>query len=74
MTLHELGQTLRQMYEEAPSGRQVTMIHLFGIRFAKEIRAGGYSPASIAKDAGISGNYATEISKGMNLSEYVVEK
>ena len=38
MTLMELSCTLRDMYDNAPDRDQVAMIHLFGIKYANEIK------------------------------------
>ena len=74
MTLAELGLKLKEMYENAPKGNQVVMIHLFGIKFHKEISESGLSKKDIALAAGISEAYGTEISKGVKLGEYVKVK
>lgn len=34
MSLQQLADELREMYETAPRGEQVVMIHLFGIKYA----------------------------------------
>ncbi len=47
------------------------MIHLFGIKYADEIKESGIAPKEIAKDADINESYGTEISKGMKLKKYV---
>lgn len=72
MTLLELGLKLKDMYENAPKGDSTTMIHLFGIMHAKEIRDADYTPRDILKVAGMPASYQTEISKGVRLSKYVV--
>ncbi|MCY4120067.1 MAG: hypothetical protein OXG72_04010 [Acidobacteria bacterium] len=55
--------------------RKPTMIHLFGILYAREIDGCGDKPTrtakEIAKKAGIGENYGTEIDKGRLLAEYV---
>ena len=38
MTLLELSSSLKDMYENAPETDQSTMIHLFGIKYADEIK------------------------------------
>jgi hypothetical protein len=43
MTLNELGAKLKSMYENAPKVDVVTMIHLFGIKYAYEITIGKHS-------------------------------
>lgn len=71
MNAASLAEILRKAYENAPHGEAVVMIHLFGIRYAKEIRECGQSPAAIAKLGGISETYGTEINKAANLAKYV---
>ena len=74
MTLNELGSTLRKLYEEAPKGDAVAMIHLFGIRYATEIKASEFSKKDIIRQSGISTSYLTELAKGVKLAEYVIPK
>lgn len=71
MTLQQLGQKLKEMYFESKEGEAVVMIHLFGIRYASEIRESGESMKAIAVAAGIQESYGTEISKGVKLSKFV---
>lgn len=74
MTLKELGSTLRKLYEEAPKGDAVAMIHSFGIRYATEIKASEFSKKDIISQSGISTSYLTELAKGVKLAEYVIPK
>lgn len=74
MTLHQLAQKLKEMYEKAPYGEAVAHIHLFGIIYAKEIENGSYSVKDIIKYSGLKESYQTEVTKGMKLSKYVVVK
>jgi hypothetical protein len=74
MTLNELGIKLREMYENAPKGDSVAMIHLFGIIYAKEINNIENSKKEIIEVSGISKSYITELSKGVKLADYVVPK
>jgi len=74
MTLNELGEKLHEMYSDAPKGDAVAMIHLFGIRYANEIKIGNYSKKDIANAARIPESYGTEISKGVKLAQYLKEK
>ena len=69
MSLQQLADELRQMYDTAPLGEQVTMIHLFGIKYAAEI--GQFTPAAIVQCAGLRQSYGTEVNKGRNLAKYV---
>jgi 5-methylcytosine-specific restriction protein B len=74
MTLQQLGEILNQMYFGADEAETAAMVHLFGIKYAKEIRDSGASMKAIAKAAGINESYGTEISKGVKLSRWVVTK
>lgn len=69
MEAKELGQILNDMYTNAPRGEQVTMIHLFGVKYSEEIRKCGIK--EIVKESGIRSTYLTEISKAVNLAKYV---
>jgi 5-methylcytosine-specific restriction protein B len=71
MTLEDLGKKLHEMYFESDEGESVAMIHLFGVKYAKEIANLGVSKIDIAKAAGINESYGTEISKGVKLARYV---
>jgi hypothetical protein len=69
MDQKKLGLKLKEMYDNAPRGEQVAMIHLFGIKYPKEIKEAGVK--NVVIEAGISSTYVTEVSKGMSLSKYV---
>ena len=70
MTVVELGQILREMYE-IKGAKKTTMIHLFGAIYENEIKAAETTPAAIIKAAGMHPSYATEVQKGMNLAKYL---
>jgi len=70
MTKNKLGEILHRMYTEAERGEKVAMIHLFGIKYAQDIKA-LTNGTELAKLSKIKATYATEISKGMKLSKYV---
>jgi len=74
MTLNELGTKLSEMYNDAPKGDAVAMIHLFGIKYANEIKQSDYSKKDIIEQSEISASYLTELTKGVKLAEYVVPK
>ena len=74
MTLSELGTKLSEMYNNAPKGDAVAMIHLFGIKYANEIKQSNYSKRDIIEQSGISTSYLTELNKGVKLAEYVISK
>ena len=74
MTLRELGNKLSEMYNNAPSGDSVAMIHLFGILYAEEITNQGHSKKDIIEQSGISTSYLIELSKGVKLAKYVIPR
>ncbi len=74
MTINELAEKLANMYETAPTGDSVAMIHLFGIRYSNEIKDLGVSSKALAKAAKLNDSYGTEISKGVKLAKYVTPK
>lgn len=74
MTVSALSSCLRRMYDSAPEGEQIAMIHLFGIRYANEIKNEGCSPKDIILAAQMKPSLATELNKGIKLAAYVVEK
>lgn len=74
MTAHELARQLRSMYVNAPPGHKTTMMQLFGIRFAAEMRNCGESPQRILDLANIGRTSPVTIHDGIRLAEYVVPK
>jgi len=74
MTKNELGQILKDMYNNAPKGETAAMIHLFGIKYSEKIKESKVSFKDIAIAAGIGESYGTEISKGAKLANYVTIK
>jgi hypothetical protein len=69
LIIQDLADQLRRDYETAEEGRKVVAIHLFGIRFAKQLD--GISCKELAIRAGIHESYGTELRKGVNLADYV---
>lgn len=49
MTRDELVGVLHDMYTDAEEGRQVAMIHLFGVRYTAELDSCGASASEIAR-------------------------
>jgi hypothetical protein len=74
VNLDQLGMTLRGMYDSAPQGVKTTSIHFFGVKYASEIRDGGFTPREVVHTSGINASYVTELSKGMRLSNYVIPR
>ena len=72
MTPRELADTLSQMHHSAADGNKSVVVHLFGIRYADEIRDCGASIAEIVRLSALSHTtLAREVSKGMKLARYV---
>ncbi len=71
-TAEQLGKILFDMYDNAPRKEQVTMIHLFGIKYSEEIKNAGIK--EIVDASGIYSTYKSEVSKGVKLAKYVKEK
>jgi len=69
MEAKELGSILKGLYDNAKRGQQVTKIHLFGIKYSEEILKAGIRQVII--ESGIRSTYATEVSKGVNLADWV---
>ncbi|MGG0175806.1 HTH-like domain-containing protein [Gottfriedia acidiceleris] len=74
MSLNDLAKILNEMYSNAPEGDQVAKIHLFGVKYADCILRNNYKATEIVRLSGINQSYATEVSKGIKLSKYVVPK
>lgn len=74
MTKRELIAILNNMYFNSPDGELVASIHVFGIRFAEEIKATGATFRELTSLADIPASYATELSKGVKLAKYVTVK
>jgi len=71
MTKYELAKKLNDMYSNASKGDSTTMIRLFGIQYADELKDCTSSMSEIAELAKIGINYHAEISKGIRLAKYV---
>ncbi|MBL7769306.1 MAG: hypothetical protein JNK20_10040 [Flavipsychrobacter sp.] len=72
MTLNQLSSTLKEMYSNAPKKEQVTMVHLFGIKYAEHLQKIGVR--EVVQQSGLPISYNTEINKGINLAKYVSPK
>lgn len=71
MTEYKLGNILKEMYQTAGRGQQVANIHAFAIYYASAIEHERFSKKEILRIAGLPETYQTEISKGINLAQYV---
>jgi len=72
MTATEIARIFDECCHSAPDGYRATSIHLFGIEFAEDLR--GHTIKDICIAANVPASYATEVYKGMKLSEFVVLK
>ena len=68
------GAKLKELYIKAQKNEQVAMIHLFGIKYGKLIKGNGIKVSDLIEASGISSTYATELNKGVKLSQYVCIK
>ena len=69
MTEQEAGAILRRAYNGAPYGQKVLAVHLFGIKYAREL---DYLQLDrVVRQAGIAPPYATELNKMRNVGAYV---
>ncbi|MBN2396344.1 MAG: hypothetical protein JXC36_07780 [Candidatus Atribacteria bacterium] len=71
MSIEELSQKLKEMYEYAPKNEQVANIHLFGIEFGEIIQRNNYRVSQIILMAEMKRSYCIELSKGIKLSKFV---
>ena len=69
MTEAEASAILHDLYEQAPEGKKMLGILLFGIKYADELA--GLSSTRIAAQATGKKHFDTEINYGKNLAEYV---
>lgn len=67
MKLQELGKTLKDMYNSAETGLKVATIHMFGIKYGKDIEEGQYRASDLIRESELQESYITELSKGLNL-------
>ena len=72
MSADELGDELRRMHDNAPEGMQMTSIHLFGIKYARQIeRLGGNACPNIYQRAGRKRGHTADLRHGIRLAEFV---
>ena len=67
--MKDIADELRGVCEGAGKGNTVVSIHLFGIEHAERLK--GLDLKALAARAGISETYATELRKGVRLSDHV---
>ncbi|MFZ1535101.1 MAG: hypothetical protein WBA96_13425 [Chitinophagaceae bacterium] len=71
-TVKELGTILADMYSNAEKKEQVTMIHLFGVKYVEDIKKVGI--LEVIEHSKIYSTYRTELSKAVKLARYVSPK
>lgn len=74
MVKAELAALLRAMYDGAKRNEAACQVHLFGIKYAKELQECGCPLKEIVQLSGISMGYLSEVSKGVKLAQYVEPK
>lgn len=74
MTPEELSKALSDMHDSAPEGEKPTMIRLFGIKYADEIRDCGATVTEIVRRSSVRDSYNAEVSKGIQLARYVIAR
>lgn len=71
MTQDELAQMLAHMYNDPDVVNKTTAIHMFGLKYGDQIKAGNYSATGLIAAAGINASYHAELSKGINIYESI---
>ena len=71
MVKAELAALLRAMYDGAKRNETACQVHLFGIKYARELQECGCPLKEIVQLTGISMGYLSEVSKGVKLAQYV---
>lgn len=66
-TLQQLGAILDQMYSNAEDKMKVASIHIFGIKYGKNITEKEFKAPDIIKAAGLNESYSTELQKALNI-------
>lgn len=66
-TIQELSNILLEMYSNAEDKMQVASIHIFGIKYGKNIIEKEFKAPEIIKAAGLNESYSTELQKALNI-------
>lgn len=66
-TIQELAGILLEMYSNAEDKMQVASIHIFGIKYGKNIIEKEFKALEIIKAAGLNESYSTELQKALNI-------
>ncbi len=68
-TVDDLSKKLYEMYNSADN--KTTAVHMFGLKYAEEIRKSGVYVVDIVKKAGIAESYHAEASKGIRIYDSI---
>lgn len=66
LSLAELADLLKNMYQNADENMKVASIHVFGIKYGKDIVDQNYKASDIIRKSGLNDSYVTELSKALN--------
>lgn len=66
-TIQELGTILFEMYSNAEDKMKVASIHIFGIKYGKNIIEKEFRAPEIIKAAGLNESYSTELQNALNI-------
>lgn len=72
-TIQELGNILFEMYSNAEDKMQVASVHMFGIKYGKNIIDKELRALDIVKAAGLNESYATELQKALNIYRCLIK-
>ena len=72
-TLEELGAILKDMYDNAESGKQVAMIYIFVFKYGEHL-VDIYKSSEIIAAAGLNASYSTEVDKAYNIYRFASKK
>ncbi len=72
-TLEELGTILKDMYDNAESGKQVAMIYIFVFKYGEHL-VDIYKSSEIIAAAGLNASYSTEVDKAYNIYRFASKK
>ena len=71
MVKAELAALLRAMYDGAKRNETACQVHVCGIKYARELHECGCPLKESVQRSGISMGYLSEVSKGVELAQYV---
>lgn len=72
-TLEELGAILKDMYDNAESGKQIAMIYIFVFKYGEHL-VDIYKSSEIIAAAGLNASYSTEVDKAYNIYRFASKK